>query len=213
MKTDDLIAQLAGGAGGVVPVRVSQRVAMAILFGMVISVGIFALVLGPRPDLATAVTHPVTLAKTALPLLLGLLSLPLALRAARPGAHPGLVGRVIWLLPAAAAALFFWSVATIPATGRLVAFRGHSIPICLPMIVVLSAPVAFLLFRALRAGAPEYPGRCGALAGLAAAGFATTLYSLFCNEDAPLFYVFWYGIGIAIVTLAGHVAGKRFLRW
>lgn len=213
MKTDDLIARLAGQAGGPVQAPMAQLAARAILFGMVISAVVFAVVLGPRPDLAEAARHPVTLAKTVLPLLLGALGVPLAVRAARPGAAPGLAGGIIWLLPVTALALFVWSVATTPSADWMITLRGHSIPVCLPMIVVLSLPVLVFLFRALRQGAPENPGRCGALAGLAAAGFATTLYSLFCNEDAPLFYVVWYGVGIGIVTLAGYQAGKRFLRW
>ncbi|MEZ5869652.1 MAG: NrsF family protein [Defluviimonas denitrificans] len=61
--------------------------------------------------------------------------------------------------------------------------------------------------RALKDGAPTRPALCGALAGLAAAGFATALYSTFCNEDRRLFYAVWYSLGIGIVTAAGAVAG------
>ena len=55
--------------------------------------------------------------------------------------------------------------------------------------------------------------RLGALAGVAAAGGATAIYSLFCTEDSPLFYVVWYGTGIGIVTALGALIGGRALRW
>lgn len=213
MNTEDLIAQLAAGAGEVRKVSIPRRVLAGLGIGLAISTVVFALLLGPRPDLAAAVTRPVTLAKTLLPLLLGLLGLPLALAAARPGARPPAPARAILLVPAIAAALFVWSFAGVPPAARLAVYLGHSIQVCLPSVVTLSLPIVLLIFRALREGAPEHPARCGALAGLASAGFGAALYSLFCTEDAPLFYVMWYGTGILIVTALGALAGSRMLRW
>jgi hypothetical protein len=142
-----------------------------------------------------------------------MLALALTLRAARPGAPAGSAKWVIGLVPLVAVALFAWAFASSLPGSRMALFLGHSIPVCLPSILILSAPVLAGLFAALRRGAPEHPARCGALAGLVAAGFATTVYSLFCTEDSPLFYVTWYGLGILIVTALGAVLGGRLLRW
>ena len=212
MKTEDLISQLAGepvaAQGGV-----ERRAVIGLGIGFLIALALFLPVLGPRPDLMEAVQRPIVAVKTILPLLLGPVALVLALRAARPTTPAPTGVKALWLWPAVALALFLYAFTTTAPGARAVAFLGHSIPICLPAIVVLSAPILIGLFRALKDGAPTRPARCGALAGLAAAGFATALYSTFCNEDSPLFYAVWYALGITIVTAAGAVAGGRYLRW
>ena len=212
MKTEDLISQLAGepvaAQGGV-----ERRAVIGLGIGFLIALALFLPVLGPRPDLMEAVQRTIVAVKTILPLLLGPVALVLALRAARPTTPAPTGVKALWLWPAVALALFLYAFATTAPGARAVAFLGHSIPICLPAIVVLSAPILIGLFRALKDGAPTRPARCGALAGLAAAGFATALYSTFCNEDSPLFYAVWYALGITIVTAAGAVAGGRYLRW
>ena len=212
MKTEDLIGQLAGE-----PVAdrrgIEGRAVTGLGIGFLIALALFLPVLGPRPDLMEAVQRPIVAVKMILPLLLGPVALLLALRSARPTTPAPAGVKALWLWPAVALALFLYAFATTAPGARAVAFLGHSIPICLPAIVVLSAPILIGLFRALKDGAPTRPARCGALAGLAAAGFATALYSTFCNEDSPLFYAVWYALGITIVTAAGAVAVGRYLRW
>ena len=212
MKTEDLISQLAGEP---VAARrgIEGRAVTGLGIGFLIALALFLPVLGPRPDLMEAVQRPIVAVKMILPLLLGPVALLLALRSARPTTPAPAGVKALWIWPAVALGLFLYAFATTAPGARAVAFLGHSIPICLPAIVVLSAPILIGLFRALKDGAPTRPARCGALAGLAAAGFATALYSTFCNEDSPLFYAVWYSLGIVIVTAAGAVAGGRYLRW
>lgn len=212
MKTEDLISQLAGEPFAA-HVSVEGRAVNGLGIGFLIALALFLPVLGPRPDLMEAVQRPIVAVKTILPLMLGPVALLLALRSARPRTPAPAGVKALWLWPAVALALFLYAFATTAPGARAVAFLGHSIPICLPAIVVLSAPILIGLFRALKDGAPTRPALCGALAGLAAAGFATALYSIFCNEDSPLFYAVWYALGITIVTAAGAVAGGRYLRW
>lgn len=213
MKTEELIAGLSLKAGGVRDGAIVQSTWMALGLGLAVSAMIFAMGYGFRDHIGAALHEPMTLAKTLLPLAIGLAALSLTLRAARPGTRPGKMAAAFPLLLLTAVGLLFWNVITTPAGGRMALFVGHSIPVCLPSIILLSTPMFGLLMRALRQGAPEHPARCGALAGLAAAGFAAALYSLFCTEDAPLFYVSWYGTAIGIVTLIGVLAGTRLLRW
>ncbi|MFD0979315.1 NrsF family protein [Tropicimonas aquimaris] len=213
MKTEDLIASLAAEPLPPAGPSLERRAAGGLAAGAFVTLALFAVVLGPRAGLGVALSDPVTLAKTVLPLLLGVLSLGLVLRASRPAAPSGAASKVIWAVPATVAALFAWSFATTAAGQRLADFVGHSIHVCLPSITVLSLPILAGLLTGLRKGAPVNPVRCGALAGLASAGLATAIYSLFCTEDTPLFYGIWYSLGILIVAGLGAILGNRFLRW
>jgi hypothetical protein len=213
MKTEDLIARLSAEPEGAPAGSLASGVALALAAGLTVTLALFAVLLGPRSDLGAHIGQPVTAAKTLIPLALGLLALVLSLRVARPAETPGPAKWGLGALPLLAAALVLWAFATSLPEARMVLFLGHSIPVCLPAIVLLSAPILAGLVTALRRGAPEHPARLGAFAGLAAAGLATTVYSLFCTEDSPLFYVTWYGLGILIVTGVGAILGARLLRW
>lgn len=213
MKTEDLIASLAAEPLPPAGPSLERQAAIGLSAGAFVTLALFAVVLGPRPGLGIALSDPVTLAKTVLPLVLGVLSFGLVLRASRPAVPPGAASRVVWAVPVAVAALFAWAFASTPVGQRLADFVGHSIHVCLPSITVLSLPILAGLLMALRQGAPMNPVRSGALAGLASAGLATAIYSLFCTEDTPLFYGVWYSLGILIVAGLGAFLGHRLLRW
>ncbi|MCR8723049.1 DUF1109 domain-containing protein [Frigidibacter sp. ROC022] len=213
MRTEDLINQLAQEAALPPAPSLGRQVGMALPLGLLATLLLYFLALGPRPDLWQAITQPVILAKTLIPLGLGLLGLGLVQRAARPGARPGAARWGVAALLVVAAGLLVWAYLDTAPDLRMTGFLGHSIQVCLPSITVLSIPPLSGLLLALRSGAPEHPARCGALAGLAAAGLAATIYSTFCVEDTPLFYVVWYGLGIGIVTGLGALLGARWLRW
>jgi hypothetical protein len=213
MKTEDLIDRLVASAGPVHAGDQTRNAGLALAAGMAVTALLFAVVLGLRADLWSALPQPVVLAKTLLPLGLGLLALPLALTAARPAARPGAVARLVWIVPAIAALMFLWAMVVPPEKGRQMAFVGKSLSYCLPAIVILSLPMTAALLAALRRWAPVRPEVCGALAGLAAGGVAAAVYSLYCTEDTPLFYAVWYSVGILIAAGIGALAGGRVLRW
>ncbi len=213
MRTDDLIDRLVAEAG---PVRGGEHLrytGLALAAGGAVTLLLFTVVFGPRASLWSAMAQPVVLAKTVLPLGLGLLALPLALTAARPAARPGIAARAVWVVPAIAALLFLWAMVVPPDKGRQMAFVGKSLSYCLPAIVALSLPMTAALLAALRKWAPVNPQVCGALAGLAAGGIAAAVYSLYCTEDTPLFYAVWYSTGIVLAAGIGALAGGRLLRW
>jgi len=213
MKTEDLIASLASEPAPPPAAPLGRRALAGLGAGLAVTLALFALLLGPREALGTALAQPLTLAKTLLPLALAALATALALRAVRPGARMGAAGRIVWLVPGAALALFVLAFTTTAPGARLALFLGHSIPICLPAIVILSLPITAALIAALRRGAPEHPARAGALAGLAAAGLAASVYSTFCTEDSPLFYSTWYSTGILLAAGLAALIGARALRW
>lgn len=213
MKTEELIKALA--ADDDTPrAALGLRLAAAIAVGFVLSAAIFALVLGPRPDAANALSQePRFLLKFVVTLTLALSAAGFAMRLLRPGAATGWWSVVLLLGPALLFAGILYELATIaPAVwrSRLV---GNNSMVCLFAVPMLAAPVLAALIYAMRDGAPMRPALAGAVGGLVAAGLGATLYAAHCADDSPFFVATWYGIGTAIVVAVGALAGARFLRW
>lgn len=213
MKTDDLISMLAQDAAPPPAAPIGGRAMLGIVLGFLVALVLYFLALGPRPLLIDYMQNPVVLAKTLLPLALFGFALVLGLRSVRPGASAGRTARIVWGVPLVLAGLVLWALVTTPRGEMLRDWLGHSIPVCLPAITVLSLPIMAGLITALRRGAPVDPQGAGALSGLASAGLATALYSTFCTEDSPLFYATWYTLGIILTTGLGAWAGGKWLRW
>ena len=212
MKTDDLIAALAADTGAVQPIapQLMLRAGIALL----VSAGIVLAILGIRPGLVAAITAPVTALKWLLPLALAGAGLVASLRLSRPTAAPRLTEA--WL-PGAVAALALVLLGTaltrIDTGARMAAVLGDSAGICLISVLAIAALPLGIALAVLRSGASPRPGLSGAMAGLAVGGASAAVYAMHCNEDAPTFFVTWYGLGIIVVTLAGWAIGRRTLRW
>lgn len=211
METKDLIDSLAAGAEA--PARTGLGGIAMPAAGFAVTLVLFCLVYGLRPDLLAHLTQPFVAAKTVLPVLLALLATPLVRRAVHPGESPGRPGVLIWLVPTLAALALGVGFAVAPDGQRMLLFIGHSIPVCLPSIPALSVPVLTGILWVMRRGAPTRPRFAGAMAGLLAGGLGAAVYSLFCVEDSPLFYAVWYSVGILLTALIGSLAGNRWLRW
>jgi hypothetical protein len=211
MNTDDLIADLAAEPP---PPRFRPAVlAGRIVAAVLLPVALFLAALGTRADLAHAWANPVVPLKTALPLMLCVLALGALLRLARPEAQARALLRGLALPLLVAGGLWIWAFATLPPAARFAELGLFSLSECLGLIVLLAVLPAAVALRVMRRGAPQRPMLSGALAGLAAGAGAATGYSLFCTQDNPLFFVTWYGVAIAVVTIAAALVGRRLLRW
>jgi hypothetical protein len=84
---------------------------------------------------------------------------------------------------------------------------------CLTAIPLMSLPLLAAALFGLRQGAPTRPAIAGAIAGLASAGLAATLYASHCTDDSPLFVATWYSIATVLVTAIGALLGSRVLRF
>lgn len=211
MKTEDLIAALAADHRIEPPPRLFLGVALAVaLAAAVLALGV---TLGFRDDLWQSFVEPTAALRYVLTVALGVPGVRLALVLARPEG-PGLAR--LWPLAVpviAALGLFAWAYVATPAGGRQMALVGKTMVVCLVTIPLLSVlPVAAILL-ALRRGATTAPALAGFAAGLGGGGLAAMVYALHCTEDSPLFYVTWYGLAIAGVTLASTLIGSRILRW
>lgn len=212
MKTDDLIAALAADTRP--PRPVASRLLTQAGAGLILSAGLVLAALGLRPDLGAAMVGPVTSLKWLLPLALSAAGLIAALRLSRPTALPRLTEA--WLpagIAAFSAFLLAAALARMPADLRLGAVMGDSAAVCLISVIAIGSVPLGLGLAVLRGGASPRPGLSGAMAGLAAGGAAAAAYAMHCDEDAPSFFLVWYGIGIIAMTTAGWAIGRRTLRW
>lgn len=187
MRTDDLIRTLA--ADPQPEPGVAQYLAMALGAGGLVSVVLFMLALGPRPDLIEAFGNLRVVLKPLLGLALAGAALGAVLSASRPGADPRGWRRWLLVAPVVAGLAFLVQFLTTPAAewaGAAIGQRG-SLLACLMSIPLLSLPLLAGSLLALRHGASVDPRRTGALAGLLSGGIAVTIYGLHCIEDSPLF--------------------------
>jgi hypothetical protein len=210
MHTDELIRSLAADMRPSLSLTGSVAVALAV--GFALSALLFWITLGPRADLAAAAATVRFDLKVVEMLLLAAAAGVLVLRLARPGADVRPAAGWLLVVPILLAAAALVEFVLVGPQWRTKLVGSNSL-VCLTAIPLLALPVLAALLYALRQGAPTRPGLTGAVAGLAAAGFAAALYALQCTDDSPLFVATWYPLAILIVSLLGAAAAQWLLRW
>jgi len=212
VRTSELIAALAADPAPE-PIRLERRVATAIALGLIVSLAIYALLMGPRPDIAEAARTVRFNLKFVDAFAFALPSLLLTLQLARPDAKPRAIA--LWLLAPLIilAAGVVVELIFVPQGEWLSRLVGHNSKFCMRMIPTLAAPILVALIVALREGAPLRPAMTGALAGAASAGVAALIYASHCPDDSPLFVATWYPLATLICMGAGALAGRWFLAW
>jgi hypothetical protein len=211
MNTDDLIRRLAADPRPARPL--AQGLAARVLPALLGALALLVLGWGLRADLAGSLADPVTAMKPLLPGVAAILAMMGALHLAHPGGQARAMTRSLILLGMAALGLVALDLAPTPAGDWATALRGRTLVACLLSIPALAVLPTVALLLALRRGASLTPARSGALAGLAGGAAAAALYALHCDEDAPLFFVTWYGTAILATSLVGAALGRRWLRW
>jgi hypothetical protein len=211
MKTDQLIQAMAADTTRTRPA--SAVLPWALLAGALLAAAVGLSLLGPRPDLATALMQLRVLVKQAFPVLLAVGAFGAALRLAYPGGAIGRWGLALAAAPGVLALAVAAELLLLPRADWMPAFVGHTRTTCLASISLMSIPILAGALWALRRGASTRPTLSGCLAGLLSGGTAAAIYAVHCIEDSPLFYAAWYGLGILIVAAAGAALGNRALRW
>jgi hypothetical protein len=213
MRTDDLVALLATGAGAVKPNATARRYATAVGFAALGAALLMAVLLGVRHDLAQAILLPMFWMKLAFVACLAGVSLVGAMRLSRPGL------RLAWVPGALAApVLAMWVLAALvlmraDAGQRSQLFFGETWNSCPFLIATLSVPGFVAVMWAMKGLAPTRLRLAGAAAGLLSGAIGAVVYSLHCPELAAPFIGFWYLIGLLIPTAVGALLGPRVLRW
>jgi len=213
MRTGDLVTMLATGAGPVQPNQAARRYSGAIGLGALGAALLMATLLGPRPDLATAVLLPMFWVKLAFVACVAAASLAAALRLSRPG------WRLAWVRGALGApVLAIWLVAVVvlaraDAAQRVLLFFGNTWNECPFLIALLSVPAWVATMWAMKGMAPTRLRLAGAAAGLLAGAVGALVYCLHCPEMGAPFIGFWYLLGMLIPSAVGALLGPRLLRW
>jgi hypothetical protein len=212
VKTGDLIRALAADSE-VRAMPPGRALALALITGVAIALGLHIVVLGLRPHLLTLLGEPRLLFKLCLTFLLVALSGPLVLRLARPGAGVRRAALMLAIVPALLAAAILAELLAVPAAEWGQRLVGTNAMFCLKTIPYLAAAPLVAVLLALRQGAPEHPALAGAAAGLFAGAIGAAFYATHCPDDSPLFVAAWYTLAITFVIGTGALAGSRCLRW
>lgn len=211
MRTDELIVALSTHAGPAPSAVVARRLAPAMAFGVLASVALTLLILGPVKDLA--VPGAALWIKLVYAGALGAGAAWLTGRLARPAARSaGAALAVAGVVIAVALAGTFSLLATEPGE-RLRQALGHSWAICPWAVFGLSLPALAATMWAVRGLAPTRPRAAGLAAGLLAGAAGAAGYALACVESSTVFIAIWYTLGIAMCAALGAALGPRVLRW
>lgn len=182
-------------------------------FSIAISAIVFLTVLGPRPDIATAIETPRFLFKFLVTITLAVSAFYCVPALARPGES----GRNTILCLAVAPALIVMAVVVelfiLPPDIWSATLIGTNSIVCLIYIPLIGLIPLVILMLALRHSAPTRPRLAGAVAGILAGGIAATFYAAQCNNDSPLFVATWYTIAITGLAVLGAIGANRLARW
>jgi hypothetical protein len=212
MKTSNLILALAAD-NDIRAITPGRALLFALVPAVAIALGLHFAILGLRPHLFSLLGDPRIMFKLGLTILLAVLSGPLVLRVAKPGAK--VRRRALWItiVPALLAAAILMELFIVPPSLWGYKLQGSNAVACLKSIPFLAFAPLVAVLLALRQGAPEHPGLAGAAAGLFAGAIGAACHATHCPDDSPLFVAVWYGLAIGLVAAIGAVAGWRLLRW
>ncbi len=213
MRTDELIDLLATGAGAVEPGSAARRYAAAIGAGAMVAVGLMAIALGPRHDLARAVLLPMFWVKLAFVASLAVVGAVGAYRMSRPVMRLGGVAHALVAIVAGMWLIAAIALAQSDSHERAALFLGDTWTSCPWLIAALSIPVFIAVAWATKGLAPVRLRWAGAMAGFASGAVAALVYSIHCPELGAPFLGTWYLAGMLIPTAVGWLLGERLFRW
>lgn len=213
MRTEELVAALAGDVRPVPRRAVPRRIGLGLAGGGAVTFTIMAFWLGLRPDLGAAVLGFAFWVKWGYTIAVGTIALLATMRLARPEAEQARALRWLAVPVAALAAVAIVQVLSAAPGDWAALWQGRSWRVCAFKVATLSLPILAGLIVAFRAFAPTRLRLTGAAAGLAAGAWGATLYGLHCPEVSALFVLVWYSLGIAAAAGIGALVGPWLLRW
>jgi hypothetical protein len=212
VKTEHLIEAIVTDAEQRPPLAGGRHLAGAMALGVAVSVVVFFMAIGLRPDLVDALTNWRFLVKVALVVIVFAVAVADVRRLSRP-TETAAVGRGTWFLLVAVATAVVIELASTPPETWLARLAGSNAVVCLAVVPLLAAaPLATVLWTG-REGAPASPAAAGAAIGRLAGAVGALLYAMHCIDDSPLFVAVWYGLAILALTWLGAVLGRQVLRW
>jgi len=214
MRTDELINTLvADHALRPRPKPIQRSLAMAIIAGSAVSVALFSLTLGVRPDILSALITWRFDLKLGDNLVLVIVATWGALRLSSPTTTPLSAMRTLLVPALLLLVAVVYELVTIPASTWPSRAMGVNGVMCLANIILLSLVPLSAVVYALRQGAPMSPAVTGAAAGLLAGAVGGTIFAMHCTNDSPLFVAIWYTLATGLIALTGLMIGRYVLRW
>jgi hypothetical protein len=213
MKTDDLIQSLSADLRPVARGAAAARLALGMGGGAIVSTVVMLAWIGPRPDLAHALTTAMFWVKFGYAALAGLILAVATTRISRPGARLGLLALAIALPFAGMGAMGAMRLAMAAREAWHGLLMGDSADVCPWRIFVIGLPLLAGALWAVRGLAPTRLTLAGLLAGGAAGALGALIYGFHCPETAAPFVAVWYTLGMALVAALGGALGARLLRW
>jgi hypothetical protein len=214
MRTDELINTLV--ADHVVrpkPKPVGHGLVMAIIGGLAVSLALFSLTLGVRPDILSALSTWRFDLKLGVNLVLMIAAAWVALRLSSPTTMPLSAMRPLLVPALLLLVAVVYELVTIPASAWPSRAMGVNGVMCLANIISLSVLPLTATIYALRQGAPTSPAMMGAVGGLLAGSLGAAIFAMHCTSDSPLFVAIWYALAICLMSMFGLVVGRHALRW
>jgi hypothetical protein len=213
MKTDDLIVDL---ARTVRPVRRLPHPWMrAALWAAATTIYLAGIVLwmAPRGRLDAASADVRLLFEQLAAGLVGLTAAAAAFATIVPGRRRG-----VFLVPIAAAGLFWIGVVAIGSVQDALRYGAAGIPLqtdwpCVGAMIVISALPAAALVHMLRRGAPLVPRVTLALAALSATALASASVCLVHPHDTSVTVLLWHGLSVSILTGLAWLFGAYVMKW
>lgn len=211
MKTEDLIAALAAGAGPAPRAVVARRLTPALLIGASASIVLALVTLGLVPDVGAIGTALwIKLGYTAA---LAAAAAWLSSKLARPAAQVQRATAAVIVVLAVMALAGGSALLGTPAAERMDYLMGQSWLRCASAVLGLSLPALAATLWALRGLAPTQARAAGLAAGLLAGAVGAFGYAFACFEQSTAFIALWYTLGIGLVGALGAALGPRVLRW
>jgi hypothetical protein len=211
MDTDRLIRTLALDSASSTPM--TRAWALAAGIAAIIAAAVFWISIGPRADIAYAAGTVRFLFKFVATSALFATALWALAALARPGANLRAVLPALLVAPSLLLIAVGMELMAIPADQIGRRWLGTNSMVCMTFIPLIGIGPLAVFLLALRHGAPTAPSISGALAGIVAGGLAATFYAAHCTDDSPLFVATWYTLAIALLAVAGAVAGRFVVRW
>ena len=212
MRTDDLIQALASDLRPVPRNFIPSRISLGVAIGALASIGLLIALIGPRPDLLSALGAASFWWKAGYMVMTAMAALWLVVRLARPGSP----SRDLWFLALPIVLYLPFVGLELGQTDQAhweSMLLGHGWRRCTWLVLGLSVPVFAGLLWAFREFAPTNPETAGAAAGICSGAIAGIVYCLHCPTDTALFALTWYTLAFAIAGGLGALIGRHFLRW
>jgi hypothetical protein len=183
------------------------------VFAMMAGVGVLAVMMPLRPDIATGQPDAMFLTSSGLFLVLALATAWAALDMARPYVGTRRSG---WGWTALMAAVLPVAALGIVATSLI---RGQAVDLdmdgvhCLLIGSAVGLLTATILVAWLRRGAPSRPERAGLLTGVASGAAGIFAVSLYCPTNDLIHIGVWHGGTVILMGIAGRFGLRRLLDW